>query len=132
MNRLIITARNSDFPRLGARPTSIPAPPVFSSLDRTNCEAGLSSGATPDAVTGGSRQAARTSSPSYAPLTGLGVHLAPERNEYCKACGGRGERWLSDHMTNPSAKSSWSTCDRCGGDGYEPKTEPQEDEDQNS
>jgi hypothetical protein len=125
MNRLIITARNSDFPRLGARPASNPAPPVLFLPDRATCEAGLSSGATPDAVTGGSRQAARTPI-SFSPPDRVGVHLA--RDEKCKDCDGWGERWLSEHLTNPSAKSSWSTCDRCGGDGYEPKHNTEEDE----
>ena len=77
MDRLIIIGKNSQFPRVSTRPASIPAPPVFSSLDRTNCEAGFSSGAQPDAATGGTRQlrASRTSSPPYAPSTGLEVYL---------------------------------------------------------
>lgn len=47
--------------------------------------------------------------------------MSGERNEYCKDCQGHGSRWLASHMTNPSAPERWETCERCEGDGFEPK-----------
>lgn len=52
-----------------------------------------------------------------------------KKPEPCKECDGWGQRWLCDHMTNPSAKSSWQTCERCNGDGFEPEEEQEEDAD---
>ena len=55
-----------ELPRASARPAS--SMRAGSSHSRaTNCEAGLSSGSTPDAAAGGTRQAARPSSSSSAP-----------------------------------------------------------------
>lgn len=78
MNRLLIIAKNSSFPRVSARPASnafTAARPPSPRPD--NCEAGLSSGAQPDAATGGTRHspAEQTSSPPYAPSAGLEVYL---------------------------------------------------------
>lgn len=53
---------------------------------------------------------------------------APVRNEWCKDCQGHGARWLASHMTNPSARERWETCDRCNGDGIEPKATSASDE----
>ena len=54
--------------------------------------------------------------------------MSGERNEYCKDCQGQGSRWLASHMTNPSAREHWETCDRCGGDGFEPKAKRADEE----
>lgn len=71
MNRLIIIGKNSSFPRVSTRPAPNRSLPDYG--------AGLSSssGAQPDAATGGTRQlrADRTSSPPYAPSSGLEVYL---------------------------------------------------------
>lgn len=71
MNRLLIIAKNSQFPRVSTRP----ALRACKGSSHPNCKAGLSSGAPPDAATGGPRQVARTPSPHSPPVPRLGVHL---------------------------------------------------------
>lgn len=45
-----------------------------------------------------------------------------QRREYCKDCRGEGSTFTTYAYegNNPSVKSRWMTCDRCGGDGLEP------------
>lgn len=62
----------------------------------------------------------------------LGVAMtgAPKRNEYCKACDGWGERFLSMSLTDPGEKDRWHECSACNGSGLAPppKRDEQEDE----
>lgn len=58
--------------------------------------------------------------------------MSGERRDYCRDCQGHGSVWTCDAVDGFERNRRWETCERCDGDGYEPKTEPQEDEDQNS
>ena len=46
--------------------------------------------------------------------------------ERCADCEGRGELFVHDFQDGFERRRRWETCERCGGSGYEPK--PEEDE----
>ena len=81
MSRLILIGRNNQFPRASARPASVIPPSRRTPLPAPgNCEAGFSSGRTPDAAAGRTRQPSVLSRTSSAALPGtppaLEVHFA--------------------------------------------------------
>ncbi len=48
----------------------------------------------------------------------------------CRDCRGHGRRWLASHMTDPSARERWETCERCDGSGEEPQPEQEDEEEE--
>lgn len=83
MHRILLIGSNSDFPRASARPASATEPTVLpaSLALRGNCDAGFSSGRTPDAAAGGSRLHSAEPLPRRAPgfliaqVVGLGARF---------------------------------------------------------
>lgn len=119
MTRLLVIARNSDFPRLGARPVSN-ATPASPSLRPDNCEAGLSSGMTPEAAAGGPRTTQRGSSALLAPLFRPKARVCPD-------CDGQGQVFVHDFYDGFERNRRWEACETCNGDGYEPIKEDDND-----